>query len=284
MEREKERFQCTLIVIAGLLLIHACDRDPASPEIGDTPEIPLLQNIEIDNSYFQENSPSGEDMEQNPGAYDPYLTARNMVSILKDRFDEVLELPQFFLLVTSTREAEFQDGNWVWDFPFTVDGELIGEEEDFDVDVFVTAQVNENANIINWEFLVSGTDTPFGDLEYFRIFEAETSLDNSTGEMQFFSPDNPETPVLDLEWDINSPNEITFSATIIVDENGGNNNSLSITIIDYFEEVPDFSLSFGDGADSMVEVTWNTETLEGSIATDEETCYWGEDLAVTECN
>jgi hypothetical protein len=284
MEREKKRFLYTLIVITGLFLIQACDTDPASPEIGDAPEIPLFQNVEIDNSYFQENSPSGEEMEQNPGAYDPFLTARNMVSILKDRFDETLELPRFFLLVTSTREAAFQDGNWVWNFPFTVDGELIDEEEDFDVDVFVTARVNENANTVNWEFLVSGTGTPFGDLDDFKIFEAETSLDNSAGELQFFSPDNPEIPVLDLEWDINSPTDKTFSATLIVDDNEENNNSVSITIIGYFEEVPDFSLSFSDGSDSTIEVTWNTDTLSGSIATAEETCFWGEDLAETECN
>ena len=284
MKRENKRILCTSVLIAGLFLIQACDRDPVSPEIGDAPEIPLLQDVEIDNSYFQENSPSGEDMEQNPGAYDSYLTARNMVSILKDRLEEAMELPRFFLLVTSQREAEFQDGVWVWDFPFTVDGDLIDEDEDFDVDVFVTAQVNENANTVNWEFLVSGTGTPFGDLEDFKIFEAETSLDNSTGEIQFFSPENPETPVLDLEWDNRSSTEKSFSATLIVDDNEENNGSLSITIIGYFEEDPDFSLSFSDGFDSTFEVTWNSETLEGSIATAEETCFWGEDLAVTECN
>jgi hypothetical protein len=286
--RDAVRLFCICSVIAGLFLFQACGDDPASPEAGDPPEIPLLQGVDMNDSYFQENHPSDEDMQEDPTPFEPYLTAQGIAVSTSMVLEESLQLPQLFLLVTSQREPVFQDGVWVWDFPFTVDGELIDEEEDFDVDVFVTANVNENANWVVWEFRFSGSDTPFGDVENFTIFSAETSLDNSSGELQFFSPENPDVPILDVEWDIAGVTEKDISLTIIAsgdeEPNGETNGEPVILIIDYTEEENEFSLTFNDGSDEAPYVIeWNTQTLEGSITSDGVTCFWGEDLAMTEC-
>lgn len=286
MKRKRDAIKliCIFSVIAGLFLFQACGDDPAAPEVGDAPEVPLLQGVDMDDSYFQENSPSDEQMQENPEAFQPYLTAQNIAMAMSMVLEESLQLPQFFLLVTSQREPEFQDGVWVWDFPFTVDGELIDEEEDFDVEVFVTANVNENANRVVWEFQFSGTDTPFGDIEDFTIFSAETSLDNTSGELQFFSPDNPDVPILDVEWDIAGVTEKDISVTIIASGDEEANGSPVTLLIDYTEDDNEFSLTFNDGSEEApFVIEWNSETLEGSITSDGVTCFWGEDLAVTEC-
>ncbi len=287
MKRKRDAIKliCICSVIAGLFLFQACGDDPAAPEVGDPPAIPLLQGVDMDVSYFQENSPPDEEMQENPEAFEPYLTAQFIATATSMALEEALQLPQFFLLVTSQREPEFQDGVWVWDFPFTVDGELIDEEEDFDVDVFVTANVNENANRVVWEFQISGTGTPFGDLEDFTIFSAETSLDNSSGEIQFFSPENPDVPILDVEWDITATNEKDISLTIIATDDEEPNGSPQTILIGFTEgDGNEFSLTFNDGSEEApIVIEWNSDTLEGSITSEGVTCYWGEDLAVIEC-
>jgi hypothetical protein len=243
------------------------------------------QGVEIDSGYFQQNNPSDQDVQQNPEAYSPYLTAQQVVLGTGMALGEAVDLPRFFLTVSNQREPEFVDGTWVWQFDYTVDGALLDEEEDFTVDVYITADVNEASGIVNWEFLFSGSGTPFGDIENFRLFEIESSLDNTSGDLQFYSPENPDIPLLDIAWDIDGADEKTISTTVITEDEEGENGDMITLMIDYTESGDDLQLVFNDGSqETPIEVNWNTETLEGSITNPMQTCFWGSDLTVTECN
>jgi hypothetical protein len=290
MKRDGMRLFTVFSLVAGLLLLQACgDDDPASPGADNPPDMPLLQGVEIDSGYFQQNNPADQDVQENPEAYAPYLTAQQIVLGMDNVISDAVELPRFFLTVSNQREPEFVDGTWIWQFPFTVDGSLIDEEEDFTVDVYITADVDEVSNRVNWEFLFSGTGTPFGDIENFRLFEIMTNLDNTSGDLQFYSPENPNVPLLDVSWDIAAADEKTISVTMITEveegDNDNGNGDIITLAIDYSENGDEFSLVFNDGSqETPVDVNWNTGSLDGSITDPMQTCFWGSDLAVTECN
>lgn len=294
MVRDSKQLWILYLVIACLLFFQACgDDDPAStmngngPDVGDPPEIPTLQGVSMDDSYFQENQPSNDDIQENPEAYQPYLMSKNIVTNMNEGLGEAFSLPVFFLSVSAQRDAEFQDGVWVWNFPFTVSGDLIDEEEDFDVDVHITADVNEASDNVSWEFLFSGTGTPFGDIEDFRIFDAETTLDNAAGELGFYSPENPDIPLLDITWDIIASNDKSISVIFIDsddEENGenGENGSPQIITIDYSQDDTFFTFSISGGDFPPIQITWDTSVPEGTYSDPERECIWGEDL-MAEC-
>lgn len=292
MKRNTIQLWSICLVIAGLLLFNACGSDdPASTDngstAGDPPEIPMLQGVDIDDSYFQDNQPTLEELQENGDAYEPYLRSKTLVTGMKAGLMEAFGLPSFFLSVSAQRDAEFQDGVWVWSFPFTVSGELIDEEEDFDVEVYITAEVNEAADIVVWEFQFSGTGTPFGNIEDFTIFEAETSLDNASGQLKFYSPENPDTPLLDLIWDVIASDDKEISV-IFVDtgdeENGenGENGSPQIITIDYSQDETIFTFLISGGEYPPIDITWDTSGPEGTYSDPERECIWGEDL-MAEC-
>lgn len=274
------------LVIGVLLIFNACDSDdPTSPDngstAGDPPDVPSIQSVEIDDSYFQDNQPTQEELQQNGEAYEPYLTSKTLVTGLKGVLMEAFGLPSFFLAVSAERDAEFEDGVWVWNFPFTVSGDLIDGEEDFDIEVYITAEVNEAADIVVWKYQFSGTGTPFGDIEDFTIFEAETSLDNASGKLKFYSPETPDTPILDLIWNIIASDDKSINLTF-VDSGDEENVSPQIITIDYSQDETFFTFSISGGEYPPMDITWDTSVPEGTYSDPERECIWGEDL-MAEC-
>jgi hypothetical protein len=300
MKRDKFKLLAVFSLVAGLLVFQACgDDDPVStdiggddqdpvdtdPGVGDAPEIPLLQGVEMDVSYFEENNPTAEEIQENPEAYEAYLTARGMAMGVGTLFSSALDLPGFFLAVASQRDAEYDDGTWIWEFPFTVDGDLVEEDEDFEVDVYIEADVNEASNEINWEFYFSGTGTPYGDVEDFLLIEISTNLDNTSGNLKFFSPENQEVPILNFDWEAEAEDEQTISANIVYTEDEEENGEMQSSTIDYTKSGHDFNIIINDDSvETPIEIDWNDDTLEGSL-TDPESIYcWGSNLRMTECN
>jgi len=267
---------------AACILLIGCGDDTVSPGEDVQPEIPLLQGIQINSTYFESNNPSDQDL-QEPEPYFPYLEARGAVTEAAAGLQEALEFPRFFLLVTSQREPEFEHDSWIWSFDYSIDGALIGQNEDFTVEVFVTANVNESSDQVEWEFRLSGTDTPYGDLDDFRIFDALTNIDNSAGHFQFYSPEIPDYPFLDLTWEISVPDEKEILVTFF-DSNGDDEMGESdIFTLDYIENIPDFSLTLLQASDVLAEINWNSETETGSIDNADGLFCWGEDMRVTDC-
>lgn len=288
MKRDTKQLLSICIVIAGLLLFNACGSDdPASTDNGssegDPPDIPMLQGVEIDDTYFEENQPTQEELQENGEAYEPYLMSKGIVTSMNAGLRDAFGLPFFFLSVSAQRDAEFQDGVWVWSFPFTVTGELVDEEEDFDVDVYITADVNEAANNVIWEFQFSGTGTPFGDIEDFTIFDAETSLDNASGELRFYSPENPDVPILDLTWNIVAEDEKSLTISfVVIDEESEQNGSPETFTIEYIKDSSFHTFSFEGSEQPPVLITWDSAAQEGTYSDPERECMWGEDLTA-EC-
>lgn len=288
MKRDINKLWSICILLAGLLLFNACGSDdPASTDngstAGDPPEVPLLQGVEIDDSYFEDNQPTQEELQENGEAYEPYLMSKGIVTGMNAGLMEAFGLPSFFLSVSAQRDAEFQDGVWVWSFPFTVSGELIDEEEDFDVDVYITAEVNEAADNVVWEFHFSGTGTPYGDIEDFTIFDAETSLDNSSGELRFYSPENPGTPILDLTWDMTATDEKSLIISFVETNEESEQNGSPITYTIEYSQVDTFHTFMIEGSEQpQIQITWDSAALEGTYSDPEQDCAWEEDL-IAEC-
>lgn len=273
------------VAMAVFVLMTNCGDDTVSPDVGVEPEIPLLQDVQINSTYFEENIPSDQDL-QNPDPYFPYLTARETVISADASLQSVLEFPGLFLLVTSQREPEYENDVWVWSFQYTVEGTLIDQEDDFIADVFVTADVDESADQVEWDFRLSGTGSPFGDLDDFQVFDASTNLNNSTGQFRFFSPENPDTPILDLLWEIPVPNEKEIMVTLLDFPENGEENELDeplILTLDYIENESEYSLTLLQASELQAEINWNTENETGSIDSEDGVYCWDEDMRVTDC-
>ncbi len=283
MRTTTTKLTTSFLVIIGMLILHACsDDNGVAPDPGMEPQVPVLQQVDIDNSYFQNNEPDPEAESENPDLFQPFLTAKSIVTSMKEGVQGAIELPSFFLLITSQRDPVFSDGLWEWDFTYTVAGSLIGEDQDFDVDALVTADLNEDANSVDWEFRFSGENTPFGNLENFLLMTLNTTLDNSSGSLQFFSPEAPGNPIVDLEWDVNLPESRSVSLTFA--EQDEESDEMSIMNANYLEQEDEFSLTVSDDSpETPITVDWNTSTPGGSITNPAQTCIWGEDLAA-ECS
>lgn len=281
MKKDAFGFIYAGLAAAAFVILAGCGNDTVSPDPEIEPEVPRLQGVQINSAYFEQNNPSDQDL-QDPEPFFPYLEAQEVVTEAAANLQSALEFPRFFLLVTSQREPQFENDRWVWSFDYTVDGALAGQEEDFTVDVFVTAVVNESADQVDWDFHLSGTGTPFGDLEDFRIFDASTNLNNSSGNFLFFLPENPDIPFIDLTWEIPVPNEKEIIATLVESDEAVDDESQIFTL-DYIENETEFSLTLLRASDLLSEISWNSESETGSIENEDGLFCWGDDMRVADC-
>lgn len=259
------------MIVICLLVLQACGDDPVAVDEPVQPDMPQLEGVEMDDSYFEENNPPEEEMQDEE--YMPFLMAKQGVMGMKMVFESAIQLPGLLLGASAVQEGEYENGVWTWEFVQFLTPQVTGEEEGFEVLITITAEVNEGMDSIDWEFVIS--ESPFGT---FTFMTMTTNLAYSEGEMNLFDPETS-AQVLELSWDVVSETVKTLNFSFVDVE--GEGGEMSVT---YSEDAPQYSLTVvGQGEDFPIEITWDTDALEGMFSNPQTTVCWGEDLRAAAC-
>ncbi|MEX1011613.1 MAG: hypothetical protein WDZ29_06075 [Balneolaceae bacterium] len=294
-----------LLFASSLTLFQACEEDPLSDELDgldEAPAVPTLEAIDLDFSYFEENQIPSEP--ENPEDFSVYMQAQSMVMEMgMGMDDEVLMIPSIFLSLTSGSDAEQQGNSWVWSFSGDVPDEET--ESTIDFEATVTATPGPGTGQFTWEFLVTAEDHDFGSIEDFVLLSGVVSEDHLTGQFDFFIPDpeQPEgIPFIEMEWDASQTNSTSFSILVSeIDEEFGEAWQFSL---EYDQSGPEHNFSFQEAyywddeeyaaraaldydnqEENSFGLYWNTDTGVGYMLDwYGVTCWWGDDLRMTECD
>lgn len=234
-----------ITVISLLLMMGAvsCGDNSTGTDPGEPPEIPEITAAQPDFSYFTQAKEKNELLEEH--AFD---NAQNVAWTAEGLF----AFGQFYTFfgMADGEEPDFEDGNWVWTYSISSDGET--------VEFKLTADINESANEVNWAYYITYTGGE-QDFQDYKFMEGTTSLDGSSGNWKVndFEAGTTNT-VLSYEWDTSDDGNI--SATF-------NFHDEDITSsIEYVQDGTAHTLTmkgytYNDGND--LEIYWDTEADHG---------------------
>lgn len=251
-----------LAVLCTTFLIYGCSDDSSTDvDLSDAPEVPEALPVEMNNSVFTNNSVNGE-------SYTTFNEAGAITVTAEAQVTGFSALGQSMFMFTDSQEPTFDDGVWEWTFTFSEGG---GEE----FRVVTTAE--ELSGGTEWNVSLSG-NFEGESVDNFTFISGFYSNDNQTGNWQYFSPENPDIPVLEYAWNNVDQANSSFDA-IIRDLDTGSEST-----IDYIRDGDDNTLVY-DGFDSSVDVIiyWDLATGSGYIERDGNRRCWNDSFEETDC-
>lgn len=250
-------------ILSLLLFFSNCSDDsPTSADPSEAPEVPESSTpVEIDNAIFEDNNVSGEE-------YAAFNEAGTFVASANSQIQASSLSSDLYLSFTQNQDAEFNDGVWEW--TYFADG-----SEGFSI----RTTGEELDNGIEWSIYISG-EFEDGSVSDFRYMSGFVSNDRSSGTWQFFSPEDPDQPMLEYQWAVISDNETTFSTIYNNLEDGSESR------VDYNRTENENTLEYtGFGADSDVIIFWDSSAETGYIDQDgEDHRCWDESFAEVACS
>ena len=235
-----------IVLLAGLV---ACggnsDSDP-----GDPPSLPEVQNEEAspDISYFETNQPNSATSTSETANYsDARSFVLNNFSVYQGG-----QTYSAFLTSASGQNADFEDGQWVWTYSFSYEGQSL--------ELRLTAE--ETNEGYEWALYMSFDDGQGNSIEDYLAMEGTTAQDGSEGDWTFnaLNPEtNQEQKALTSSWEIISDTEKNMTVELF-------NDSGDVIITSMYEEnEPDHTLEYILSDADNVTVYWNTNTETGYI-------------------
>lgn len=250
-----------LFTLCIAFFLYSCSDDSSTDvDLSEAPEVPEAVPVEVENSIFTNNNVSGEEHEAFNEAGAITQSAGGMLM-------GYASLGQSFFMFTDNQEPVFEDGVWKWTFSFSEGGE----------EFQVVSTAEELSNGVQWTVRLTGnfegetvTDFPFISGFY--------SNDNQTGNWQYFSPEDPDQPVLEYAWNNGDQENSSFNAIITDLESG-----LQSTI-EYSREGDENTLEF-DGFETNLDVVvfWNLSSGTGYIEREGERRCWNESFEEVAC-
>jgi hypothetical protein len=259
----KYKFITSILSIAVLLfMLQGCSDDsPTGADAGEPPQIPEAAPVEIDNSIFQDNNPSGEE-------YEAFNEAGALTIGANMNMMGATSMGQSFLMFTQGQNASFEDGKWVWTFSYSVEGESFT----------IRTTAEEVSGGTEWNLILSG-NLEGETIEEFRYLSGFVSSDGKSGNWKYYFPENPDQPYLVYEWQSISDTQFTFSSVINLPEEDGEFR------IDYERNGDENYLEYsGYDFNQDVLIFWNSSTGVGYIdRPGEDRQCWDESFAATTC-
>lgn len=267
MNTKYNLFIVVLMAVTLVLGVPACGDDSTSGD--DTTEdncnaltLPSeLTPVNIAVDYFTENEFPQEEQ---------YMTYQQVKSIALTgsstlSFGGNAALITTFLTVAPGLgiEPEAQGGNCVWNVNLAEDFPQFGQ--DLDVTV-IASQANDR---VNWEVRLSGELEEGEEVEDFLFLDGFTSNDESTGEWNGYSPENPNSPAYTYTWDIESENE--YEINLDAFEQGA-----TVATVNYVRDGADSNrMMFSSEGQTSAEIFWNENNDSGWIEAEgeERRCY-----------
>lgn len=186
-----------ITVISLLLMMGAisCGDNSTGTDPGEPPEIPEITAAQPDFSYFNQAKEKSELLGEHAfeNAQSSAVTAQGLFAF-----------GQFYTFfgMADGEKPDFEDGQWVWTYNISSEGETI--------EFKLTADINESANEVSWVyyFTYTGGEEEFVD---YKLMEGITSLDGSNGSWQINEYFGDESAVMSYEW--TTSDAVNLSAT-----------------------------------------------------------------------
>lgn len=251
-------------LVFTLFLLNGCGDDtPTGLDEGEPPAIPEVSPVEVDNSLFENNNPTGEE-------HQAFNEAGVLASGANANLMGATSMGESFFAFTAGQNAEFEDGLWVWTFSFAAEGESVS----------IRTTAEELAQGVEWNLYLSGSFDGEESLTEFRYLSGFVSDDGLSGNWQYFFPEDPDQPSVEYQWNTISETNFTFTSIINLPEE---ENELRV---DYEMDNEDNYLEYSGydfGQDALI--YWNSATGVGFIDRDgQDRQCWNESFAETECS
>lgn len=253
----------SLLFFALILISVSCSDSTSSDGGGQPPQIPDLEAIQPDISYFTNNNP----MKQTD--YDHFYEGKNYATAFSSMTS--LGSAAHIWPIMMLTEGKKSGDSWVWDFT------VPSEEGVFSM--VLTSR--ESGSDFLWDMTISMTGSDVNIKDY-KMLEGRSSKDGNRGSWTFHSMDfegSHQGPVLVSEWDRKSDTEIEIE-TKFFHENGSEEGRFT-----YTQNGANYSL-VGSAFDSSeaIRIVWNTDTMLGFIEVGGERKCWDSNFQDTACS
>ncbi|WP_138430414.1 hypothetical protein [Fodinibius saliphilus] len=256
-----------IVILTLFIGLMSCGSDSTGPDPGDAPSVPtkiVNEDAQPDVSYFKNNQPK-QLTGDNTKSTNNYYAARNSALTLSG-IASMNSLYSGFMAPASSKEPEFKDGKWVWEFTHT-------NPETGDTGTF-RLEAEETSDGYKWAMFLS-MDTSDFSVENYKVFEGTTSADGSEGEWIFNAIDLEKTGTQEIKafvfsWLVSSDTKMETSFKFFDDSGavqieGG-----------YTEDVPEHTLTmnYPNSQQSNIEIYWNTDNKTGYMVQGTECKGW----------
>lgn len=255
------------LLVVFALIFTACGDDPASSNNEDPPAFPEFESIENDLSYFEQNSQAAN-QENTTNFTEAYYYATSLSSVTASGM-----IYTSFFNSANQGEAEFNNGEWRWEYNYSAEGESISI-------LLISREVGDN---IEWEMIWSYDDGQGNSFEDYTMIEGMIAKDGTSGSWTFndLDPDsNQEVPFMETTWERTGPDNYE-STTEFYGYEGG------IETYTYTQNGDVFDVVYSSSdSQNNVYVHWNTSAQTGYYqqGTDTANRYcWNETFTDIEC-
>jgi len=267
----------SLIFISAAYLLAGCNS--SSTNVEETPPaLPPAIVMESDFTLFSENNPSAEfrlDANNTENPYSHFLNASTRALLLNSAINANLFLPASILTAAEAVEPILNDdGQWEWNFSVS------GNSNTFSV---ALVGADQNNGQTTWSVFVSNS---LLNLDNELLLEGVSSSESGTGSWTVYQLAGFGTtqPFIELDWDFNSITDYAVDLEFqqILD-------LVPVQSIRTERDGPDKRTISRDTDDDLrADISWNTETKEGSLLSSEynngDRACWDSTFRNTECD
>ena len=264
---------CTYVFAAVFVIgLAGCD-NPLSEEgsdSGDAPNVPEIQQRNVDVSHFQENYPAGQN-DSNSEDYSNFNSAAPIALAGGSVINAGTSLAGSFLSLARSEGASEDDGNWVWEYSQSYEGESVS--------IRLIAESTDDG--IYWQMILN-SDTEDGEnFDDYLFMEGTVSEDGDDGTWRLYDyqPDQDPRPSYVYEWEIQSETERMLDVTTYDEEGNWD------TRIDYDRNAAEHTMVFEENNDEPTsEIFWDTDAGTGYFMEGDEQMCWNADFQNVPCN
>jgi hypothetical protein len=276
MRRVKKSGLALILLVFGL---YACDSSTGVKDTPPQPEIPSLYKAQPELNSFTSSGSTEGSFNDRSTTYDQALNIIELVQRLffgSDNSDNGPGLVFGFLEAATMTEPEYDGSQWVWDYSRS--------EGDYSVNITLTAQVDEEADQVDWLMKIT-TNIPNGNnLEDYTYLQGTSNIEGTEGDFDVFSllVTDSETPKLEAEWQLVSEDELSTSYTfnpVYFDIGGGESQT-----IEYERLTPEHTITFSSSSETYYEIYWDEDSGVGYLAFDGSRICWDASKETVPCS
>ena len=250
------------IIALGVMLIFSiglttCDKEPTEPEKRVAPELPPVQSMQVDVSFFI--TTPNISLQKSAISKWNFVNAAARVAIINTVVLAASVAPSVVFGVAISQTPKLQnDGKFHW--IYTAADTVFGKEIFFEVDLVGWIDETEQESV--WEIYVSSNNhTP--QLNHFLWYQGRSEIGDKKGWWLFHDDKSADSlvDVLKVEWDLSDENdkELIFTNVKALSDEYGD-------YLKYGSEFSDRFLIFFDASENKTNtIYWNAETGAGFI-------------------
>lgn len=224
------------------LIVWSCKDSGTGAELESPPEIPDISVAQPDFSYFDSSDIIYDQLTDG----EAYTTAQG--TVVGAGFMFVFgQLGTAYIEMARDHESEFKNGQWVWSYRASYDGET--------VEAKLVSTVNEDANEAQWAYYMSssGGETGYQEL---KLMGGTTSLDGKRGTWAMYGFDDSASheAMMTYDWEVDSDENLKASFEFPSED--------ASTSLVYVQDGSRYTLSI-NSMNGSVEVYWDVENDRG---------------------